>query len=91
MKIRKLAVPYTTIFISQLPEETQEIIKGDLQHHAKKNGIILEKDENNEYIGLSGRFCDIEEIYSGVKLDFCEQGEDVKAYKEEQKRNGKSR
>ena len=36
VKERKLAVPHTTIFIAQLPEETQQIIRADLMEYAKK-------------------------------------------------------
>ena len=50
VKERILAVPYTTVFIAQLPKETQDIIREDMKLHARENawngmpkpGIILE-------------------------------------------------
>ena len=52
VKERILAVPYTTVFIAQLPKETQDIIREDMKLHARetdtawngmpKPGIILE-------------------------------------------------
>lgn len=78
---RKLAVPYTTVFIAQLPEETQEIIRVDLLEYAREHNERLEWDsEAQDYVGMTGRFCDIEEIYKYTNLIFCNAGEDVRAY-----------
>lgn len=78
VKTRKLAVPYPTVFIYQLPEETQSIIRKDLERYAHENGSQLSWDgENNDYTAMSGRFCDIEEIYQDTTLHFCQTGEDV--------------
>lgn len=78
VKTRKLAVPYPTVFICQLPEETQSIIRKDLEHYAHENGFQLSWDaENNDYTAMAGRFCDIEEIYANIDLHFCQTGEDV--------------
>ena len=78
VKTRKLAVPYPTVFICQLPEETQSIIRKDLESYAHENGFQLSWDtENNDYIAMSGRFCDIEEIYANIDLHFCQPEEDV--------------
>lgn len=78
VKTRKLAVPYPTVFICQLPEETQSIIRKDLEHYAHENGFQLSLDaENNDYTAMAGRFCDIEEIYQDTILHFCQIGEDV--------------
>ena len=78
VKTRKLAVPYRTVFICQLPEETQSIIRKDLESYAHENGFQLSWDtENNDYIAMSGRFCDIEEIYANIDLHFCQPEEDV--------------
>ena len=78
VKERKLAVPYSTIFITQLPAGTRHIIREDLRQHARENGYRLEWDwEANDYASMAGRFCDIEEIYKETKLIFCERGEDV--------------
>ena len=35
VKERVLAVPYTTVFIAQLPRATKNIIREDLMQHAK--------------------------------------------------------
>ena len=78
VKTRKLAVPYPTVFICQLPEQTQSIIRKDLERYAHENGSQLSWDEeNNDYTAMSGRFCDIEEIYANIDLHFCQTGEDV--------------
>ena len=78
VKTRKLAVPYPTVFICQLPEETQSIIRKDLERYAHENGSQLSWDgENNDYTAMSGRSCDIEEIYQDTTLHFCQAGEDV--------------
>ena len=37
VKERILAVPYTTVFIAQLPKETQDIIREDVKLHAREN------------------------------------------------------
>lgn len=81
VKERKLAVPYTTIFIAQLPEETQRIIRADLMEYAREHNERLEWDlEAQDYAGMTRRFCDIEEIYRDTALIFCEPGEDVRDY-----------
>lgn len=81
VKERKLAVPYTTIFIAQLPEETQRIIRADLMEYAREHNERLEWDsEAQDYAGMTRRFCDIEEIYRDTDLIFCEPGEDVRDY-----------
>lgn len=36
--------------------------------------------EANDYAGMAGRFCDIDEIYKDTKLVFCERGEDIEEY-----------
>ena len=88
VKERKLAVPYSTIFIAQLPAGTRRIIREDLRQHARENGYRLEWDwEANDYAGMAGRFCDIEEIYKDTKLVFCERGEDVEEYESSKRRN----
>lgn len=88
VKERKLAVPYSTIFIAQLPAGTRHIIREDLRQHARENGYRLEWDwEANDYAGMAGRFCDIEEIYKDTKLIFCERGEDVEEYESGKRRN----
>lgn len=71
VKERILAVPYTTVFIAQLPKETQDIIREDMKLHARENGYRLEWDaEARDYIGMTRRFCDIEEIYALRKWIF---------------------
>ncbi len=81
VKERKLAVPYTTVFIAQLPEETQRIIRADLMEYAREHNERLEWDpEARDYAGMTRRFCDIEEIYRDTDLIFCEPGEDVRDY-----------
>ena len=88
VKERILAVPYTTVFIAQLPKETQDIIREDMKLHARENGYRLEWDaEARDYIGMTRRFCDIEEIYAHTKVDFCEPGEDIEPYERSQQRN----
>lgn len=60
----KPVVSNTSAFIYQLPAHLISQIKQDIEHHAQSNGYTLEIDEEtNDYIALSGRFCDIEEIY----------------------------
>ena len=87
VKERKLAVPYTTIFIAQLPEETQQIIRADLMEYAREHNERLEWDpEARDYAGMTRRFCDIEEIYRDTDLIFCEPGEDVRDYELSQQR-----
>lgn len=57
VKERILAVPYTTVFIAQLPKETQDIIREDMKLHARENGYRLEWDaEARDYIGMTGGF-----------------------------------
>ena len=87
IKERKLAVPYTTIFIAQLPEETQQIIRAALMEYAREHNERLEWDpEARDYAGMTRRFCDIEEIYRDADLIFCEPGEDVRDYELSQQR-----
>lgn len=84
---RTLAVPETTIFIAQLPVETQHIIREDLRQHAREHGYQLEWDrEAGDYVGMTRRFCDMEDIYNGTNLHFCEPGEDVEIYERSMQR-----
>lgn len=88
VKERKLAVPYPTVFIAQLPLETREIIREDLRQHAREMGYRLKWDpEAEDYVSMSRRFCDIDGIYMNTQLEFCEPGEDVEAYESSLKRN----
>lgn len=88
VKERVLAVPYTTIFIAELPEETQNIIREDLKQHAREHNYRLEWDrESKDYVGMSRRFCDVEDIYRDTELHFCEAGEDIEPYKRSVQRN----
>jgi len=83
MKVRKLAVPYSTVFIHQLPEGTQNIIRKDLESHAREHGYRLEYDmEAKDYVAMSRRFCDMDDIYMDTHLKFCREGEDIVAYQE---------
>lgn len=85
---RKLAVPYSTVFIAQLPEETKNIIREDLKQHAREHGYRLEwNSEARDYVGMTRRFCDIDDIYLHTHLQFCEPGEDVQAYEKSIQRN----
>lgn len=73
VKIRKLAIPYPTVFIFQLPEPTQRIIRKDLEQYAAENGYHLEwNPKNNDYIAMAGRFSDLEMIYQHTILHFCQ-------------------
>lgn len=88
VKERKLAVPNTTIFIAQLSEGTRNIIRKDLEQHARENGYHLDWDgEANDYVGMTRRFCDIDEIYKDTKLVFCEPGLDIEEYEISLQRN----
>lgn len=88
VKERKLAIPFQTVYITQLPKETQEIIRSDMERYAREHGIILGWDaEAKDYVGMTRRFCDIDEIYLGTKLTFCGPGEDIKAFESSQQRN----
>lgn len=88
VKERKLAIPYSTIYIAQLPQATQNIIRGDMERYAREHGIILEWDaEAKDYAGMTRRFCDIDEIYMDTKLTFCDPGEDVKDFEIIKQRN----
>lgn len=81
IKERKLAIPYSTVFISQLSEETRYIIREDLRRYADENGERLAWDqETRDYSGMSRRFCDMDGIYQDTKLMFCKEGEDAEAY-----------
>lgn len=72
IKIRKLTIPHPTVFIAQLPETTQDIIRIDMEQYAHENGFQLSWDaENNDYTAMAGRFCDIEEIYHDAILRLC--------------------
>lgn len=88
VKERKLAVPNTTILVAQLPEGTRNIIRKDLMQHARENGYRLEWDrEANDYVGMTRRFCDMDEIYKDTKLVFCEPGADIEEYEMSLQRN----
>ena len=53
VKERKLAVPNTTIFIAQLSAGTRNIIRKDLEQHARENGYHLDWDwEAKDYVGM---------------------------------------
>ena len=57
VKRRVLAIPYSTIFICQLPEETQKIIRADLEECAREQEEeLLMDEESGDYMGLSRRF-----------------------------------
>lgn len=63
--MQKPNVNDTSLFICQLPQETQKQIKHDLEVYAKENEITLEVDEvTGEYLAMEDRFCNIEEIYN---------------------------
>lgn len=88
VKERKLAVPNTTVFIAQLSEGTRNIIRKDLEQHARENGYHLNWDlEADDYVGMTRRFCDIDEIYKDTKLVFCEPGLDIEEYEISLQRN----
>src|SRR5699024_4865769 len=88
IKERKLAIPYPTIYIAQLPQATQNIIRGDMERYAREHSIILDWDaESKDYAGMTRRFCDIDEIYMDTKLTLCDPGEDVKDFEISQQRN----
>ena len=75
---RKLAIPYTSVFICQLQKKTQELIRGDLEAYARFNGYVLQWDkEANDYVAMTRRFCDIDEIYMNMVLEFCKEDKDV--------------
>ena len=68
---RILAIPYETVFIAQLPEATKKIIREDLRMYAKEQGICLGWDtETMDYVAMSRRFCDLDEIYARTDLQF---------------------
>lgn len=88
VKERVLAVPDTSIFIAELPEATRNIIRKDLEEHAREHHYRLEWDlENKDYMAMGQRFYDIEGIYMGTYLHFCKEGEDGEAYERSLKRN----
>ena len=88
VKERVLAVPDTSIFIAELPEATRNIIRKDLEEHAREHHYRLEWDlENKDYMAMGQRFYDIEGFYMGTYLHFCKEGEDVEAYERSLKRN----
>ena len=88
VKERKLAVPNTTIFIVQLSAGTRNIIRKDLEQHARENGYHLDWDwEAKDYVGMTRRFCDIDEIYKDTKLVFCEPEIDIEEYEISLQRN----
>ena len=77
VKRRVLAIPYSTIFICQLPEETQKIIRADLEECAREQEEeLLMDEESGDYMGLSRRFCDISHIYQHTDLVYCKPGEE---------------
>lgn len=81
VKERVLAVPDTSIFIAELPEATRNIIRKDLEEHAREHHYRLEWDrESKDYVAMSRRFCDMENIYTDTYLHFCETGEDIDPY-----------
>ena len=81
VKERVLAVPDTSIFIAELPEATRNIIRKDLEEHAREHHYRLEWDlKNKDYVAMSRRFCDMEDIYMDTHLHFCEAGEDIEPY-----------
>lgn len=78
VKKRKLAIPYTSVFICQLQKKTQDLIRRDLEAYAGLHGYELQWDkEANDYMAMTGRFCNIEEIYMNTALEFCKEGEDA--------------
>ena len=51
VKERVLAVPDTSIFIAELPEATRNIIRKDLEEHAREHHYRLEWDrESKDYV-----------------------------------------
>ena len=87
VKERVLAVPDTSIFIAELPEATRNIIRKDLEEHAREHHYRLEWDrESKDYVAMSRRFCDMENIYTDTYLHFCETGEDIEPYEKSLKR-----
>ena len=57
VKERVLAVPDTSIFIAELPEATRNIIRKDLEEHAREHHYRLEWDlKNKDYVAMSRRF-----------------------------------
>lgn len=87
-KRRALAVPYTTIFISELSEATRSIIRKDMEQYAREQGYQLKRDDvTKDYVEMSGRFCDIADIYRKTELCFCEEGEDLELYEKSLQRN----
>lgn len=87
VKERVLAVPDTSIFIAELPEATRNIIRKDLEEHAREHHYRLEWDrESKDYVAMSRRFCDMENIYTDTYLHFCETGEDIDPYEKSLKR-----
>lgn len=60
VKERVLAVPDTSIFIAELPEATRNIIRKDLEEHAREHHYRLEWDlKNKDYVAMSRRFCEV--------------------------------
>ena len=57
VKERVLAVPDTSFFIAELPEATRNIIRKDLEEHAREHHYRLEWDrESKDYVAMSWRF-----------------------------------
>lgn len=78
VKKRKLAIPYTSIFICMLPKKTQEIIRSDIEDYARDNDyVLLWDEETNDYVAMTRRFSDISEIYNDTILEFCNESEDT--------------
>ena len=79
--------PDTSFFIAELPEATRNIIRKDLEEHAREHHYRLEWDrESKDYVAMSRRFCDMENIYTDTYLHFCETGEDIEPYEKSLKR-----
>lgn len=54
VKERVLAVPDTSIFIAELPEATRNIIRKDLEEHAREHHYRLEWDlKNKDYYRIN--------------------------------------
>ena len=52
VKERVLAVPDTSIFIAELPEATRNIIRKDLEEHAREHHYRLEWDRESKDLSL---------------------------------------
>ena len=76
VKERVLAVPDTSIFIAELPEATRNIIRKDLEEHAREHHYRLEWDrESKDYVAMSRRFCDMEKhLYGYISAFLRDRG-----------------